>query len=571
MTNDVIDDKIPDDEQTRNLTSSGAGSYSLHFSKISYEVQANKEDKMLLYPVSGLINPGEMLCIMGQSGAGKSTLLDILAARIAPSHQLKGSLKLNGEPIDSKTFKRVSGYVMQADALYPLLTVRETLAYAASFRIANKTHKEKQRIVDATLATLKLTGVQNTIVGDELNRGISGGEKRRVSIGVDTIHQPHLIFLDEPTSGLDSATALSIIRTLKEMCVAGNRTVVMTIHQPSMKIFNCFDNALFLAKGHTVYHGTVANLADWIPQSGLATEIPRFTNLPEFFLEVIEEFAEEGKLDQMLQLISNSDLETGLDNSQHGVIANLEEQQIEFANDFLTEVLLIAKRNLQNTLRTKELFYARMGLSLLMGTVMGTLYFNADTESFEGIREITSYLIFVIVFFYFTSMEALPIFLNERCIFVREASRGAYRISSYALAGTITYFPFTLFFSVILTTVSWFLIGLPANGNVFMFQVFNLMSTCFNGNCFATLVSGIAPDAITGNAMGAGALAKFFLFCGFFIPKSEIPPWWIWLHYISPFKYSYESIALNLFNHLDTEPADFELQRLDLEGSENKW
>jgi len=539
---------------------------TLSFKNISYEVNTSKnETKTLIHPVSGTIRPTEMMCIMGQSGAGKSTILDILSARVKSSNQLKGSVLVNGQPI-GKSYKRISGYVMQDDALYPMLTVRETFSYAASLRISNLSNSDRSKIVDETIAALKLGSCQNTIVGDEINRGLSGGEKRRVSIGVDTIHQPSIIFLDEPTSGLDSATALSIIQNLKEICVSG-RTVILTIHQPSMKIFNSFTTAMFLAKGHVIYHGQTSKLADFIVDTSLAEEIPRFTNLPEFFLEVIEGYVDADDVKTLVHKASSHNLLIDAVAAQE---AREELDHPEYANGFFKETLILTKRTAMNFLRTKELFFARFGLSIFMGVVMGSLFLNPAPDTMDGIREISSYLIYVIAFYLFTSMEAMPIFLNERTIFTRESSRGAYRTSSYVISGTLIFFPVTFFLAIMFTTVSWFMVDLPSDANIFFFQVLAILSTAFLGNCFATMISGIVPDALAGNAMGTAMLANFFLFAGFFIPRSEIPPWWIWLHWISPFKWSYEALTLNVYKKIDTLAAQVELERLSLTNT-NKW
>ena len=150
--------------------------------------------------MSGRADPGEMLAIMGTSGAGKTTLLDILAGRLI-SKNLTGHILTNDRPVNYSTFRKQSGYVMQSDALFPLLTVKETLHYAAHLGIQGKTYAEREAAANSTMMLLRLEHVQDTIIGDDLTRGLSGGEKRRVSIAVDIIHEPPVIFLDEPTSG----------------------------------------------------------------------------------------------------------------------------------------------------------------------------------------------------------------------------------------------------------------------------------------------------------------------------------------------------------------------------------
>jgi ABC-type multidrug transport system ATPase subunit len=175
-------------------------SIALEWVNVGYRVKKMGEEKTILHPMTGRIDAGEMLAIMGTSGAGKTTLLDILAGRLI-SNNVTGHILTNDTPVNYSTFRKQSGYVMQSDALFPLLTVKETLHYAAHLGIQGKTYAEREAAANSTMMLLRLEHVQDTIIGDNLTRGLSGGEKRRVSIAVDIIHEPPVIFLDEPTSG----------------------------------------------------------------------------------------------------------------------------------------------------------------------------------------------------------------------------------------------------------------------------------------------------------------------------------------------------------------------------------
>ena len=168
-------------------------SYSVHAAEIDDGSDGVAAEKVLLHPMSGVAEPGKLLAVMGSSGAGKSTLLDVLAGRI-DSSSYNGQLLANKKAVDAKEFRKLTGYVMQSDALFPLMTVRETLRYAAYLRVPNKTTEERNAIADETLSLLRLDDCADTIVGDEDNRGISGGQKRRVSVAIDIIHRPAVIF-----------------------------------------------------------------------------------------------------------------------------------------------------------------------------------------------------------------------------------------------------------------------------------------------------------------------------------------------------------------------------------------
>ncbi|KAL2896412.1 ABC transporter G family member 2 [Bienertia sinuspersici] len=175
------------------------------------------------------------MAVLGASGSGKSTLIDALANRIARG-SLKGNITLNGEPLESRLLKVISAYVMQDDLLYPMLTVEETLMFAAEFRLPKSLSKSKKAArVQQLIDQLGLRNAAKTIIGDEGHRGVSGGERRRVSIGIDIIHDPIILFLDEPTSGLDSTSAYMVVKVLQRIAQSGS-IVVMSIHQPSYRI-----------------------------------------------------------------------------------------------------------------------------------------------------------------------------------------------------------------------------------------------------------------------------------------------------------------------------------------------
>ena len=210
--------------------------------------------RRLLHGISGKAKDGEIQAIMGPSGSGKSTLIDALAQRIDKS-SLEGSITLNGQEVDPELLRNISAYVMQDDLLFPMLTVKETLMFAANVRLPASHGKEaKVERVNTMIRQLGLGKVADTIIGDESHRGVSGGERRRVSIGIDIVHGPLLLFLDEPTSGLDSSSAFMVVETLKHIAETGS-IVIFSVHQPSDRILGLIDNLLILANGQMIYMG----------------------------------------------------------------------------------------------------------------------------------------------------------------------------------------------------------------------------------------------------------------------------------------------------------------------------
>lgn len=322
---------------------------TLAWNNISYSVKADKDIKTLLHPMNGVAYPGEILAIMGSSGAGKSTLLDVLAGRIISNKDLSGTITTNGNLMDD-AFRKQSGYVMQSDSLFPLLTVRETIKYAAYLRCTG-TVAEKDVYAENTIKLLRLEDCADTIVGDNDNRGISGGQRRRVSVGVDIVHSPSVIFLDEPTSGLDSSTAFSVIESIKELALSRGCTIVMTIHQPSARLFNLIDKVLFLANGRVTYNGPVPTLTPFITKvydEAKLGSVP-LGNQPEIFLDLCDQLILENRLELVTSKYEIKDTSV-VGATNEGANA------VSYANSFFKEIAVLVSRGVLNVQRTPELF-----------------------------------------------------------------------------------------------------------------------------------------------------------------------------------------------------------------------
>ena len=211
----------------------------LQWRDITYTVTKKTRDgddvRVILDGLSGDATGGHLLALMGPSGSGKTSLLNALAFRVpkGPGAAITGSVYADGKRLeDPSEMARMSAYVEQEDALFALSTIRETLLFGAQLRLGSSASlAEKNAAVDAVIADLGLVSAADTIIGNEQIRGVSGGERKRVAIGMDLLHDPRLIFLDEPTSGLDAFQALNVMSTLKDLALDKGRTVIASVHQ----------------------------------------------------------------------------------------------------------------------------------------------------------------------------------------------------------------------------------------------------------------------------------------------------------------------------------------------------
>ncbi|KAG5628626.1 hypothetical protein H5410_000343 [Solanum commersonii] len=284
----------------------------VQFTEVCYKVVirgvTSTREKEILTGISGSVDPGEVLAMMGPSGSGKTTLLSLLGGRV--KEPTGGSITYNEQPY-SKHLKSRIGFVTQDDILFPHLTVRETLTYAARLRLPKKlTKEEKQKRAIDVIYELGLERCQDTMIGGSFVRGVSGGERKRVCIGNEIIINPSLLFLDEPTSGLDSTTALRTVEILHDIAEAG-KTVITTIHQPSSRLFHKFDKLILLGKGSLLYFGKASEAMDYFSTIGCTPLISM--NPAEFLLDLangnLNDVSVPSELEDKVQ-IGNSDTET---------------------------------------------------------------------------------------------------------------------------------------------------------------------------------------------------------------------------------------------------------------------
>ncbi|EES18923.1 hypothetical protein BDA96_09G022900 [Sorghum bicolor] len=533
--------------------------------------------KTLLDGISGEAREGELFAVMGASGSGKSTLVDALAGRIARDSLRGGGATLNGEPLHGRRLRAISAYVMQDDLLYPMLTVRETLLFAAEFRLPRALPADRKRArVDALVDQLGLARAADTIIGDEGHRGVSGGERRRVSIGTDIVHDPIVLFLDEPTSGLDSASAFMVVQVLRRIAQSGS-VVIMTIHQPSARILGILDRLLLLSRGRTVYAGTPAGLKPFFSEFG--TPIPDNENPAEFALDTIREYerspdgaAPLADFNVKWQHGSSASSGAGVDkDNNNNKLMPLELAIAEsvsrgklvagsggtgggsavtvptFANPPWTEVWVLIKRSFTNTGRMPELFVMRLGTIMVTGFILATIFWRLD-DTPKGVQERLGFFAMGMSTMFYVCADALPVFVQERHIYLRETAHNAYRRISYVLANAVVAFPPLVFLSLAFAVTTFWAVGLAGGAPSFLFFVLIILASFWAGSGFVTFLSAVVPHVMLGYTVVVAILAYFLLFSGFFINRDRIPDYWIWFHYLSLVKYPYQAVLQNEFS-----------------------
>lgn len=525
-------------------------SFKISINKLSYSLQhksvkpLNKiksKPVQVINSVSFTATSSEVLAVVGPSGAGKSTLLRILSGRIMRSEFDTEAISVSGKLVKSpEQLRKISGFVTQEDNLLPLLTVKETLMFSAMFRLKDMSLKEKEEKVVGIMQELGLHHIANSYIGDEDTRGISGGERKRVSIGVDVIHNPPILLLDEPTSGLDSTSAMNVIELLASMAKTRRQALILTIHQPSYRMLRYISNFLILSNGTVAHCGTLASLEQTISQLG--HKIPRQLNPLEYSMEIIKQLEDYSVKHK-----------ASIDKSEHWSASDCAIQvlrgngQMKMKTEYCPrrdEITALSWRFWKIIYRTKQLFVARTMQAIVGGFGLGSVYLNMKMDR-NGVSERLGLFAFSLSFLLSSTVEALPIFLQERKVLMRESSRKMYRLSSYMLANTIVFVPFLLAVAILFAVPVYWLVGLNPSASAFMFFILMVWMIVLMASSLVLFLSSISPDFILGNSLICVFLGIFFLFSGYFIPKDSIPKYWIFMYYVSLYRYPLDSLIIN--------------------------
>ncbi|KAF9307888.1 hypothetical protein BG003_011923 [Podila horticola] len=311
--------------------------FSWSFSGFVKYLRNEKRERLLLKDVDVVFPAGELTAILGGSGSGKTSLLNVLLHRASSNHKIKGAIYFNDTKNPSlQMINCVSAYVRQDDNfLLSHLTVRETLQYAAELKMDHNLNKQqKHSKVDDNIDLFGLRECADVIIGNDAVKGCSGGQRRRVSIGMQLVTEPACLFLDEPTTGLDALTAKAVVLTLKQIADSG-RTVVCTIHQPRADIWNVFDNIVLLVTGgRAAYSGRADSVVDYFKDADHVA--PAFTNVPA-----------RAKTSMLKSQIPAQPM------------GELKKVNLQFAH-FGKAFPLLTRRSFVNTIRRKGLYFNRI-------------------------------------------------------------------------------------------------------------------------------------------------------------------------------------------------------------------
>eukprot|EP00039_Didymoeca_costata_P027935 m.19507 g.19507 ORF g.19507 m.19507 type:complete len:614 (-) comp6603_c0_seq1:201-2042(-) len=507
---------------------------TLSFHNITYNVQTRSQELIVLDNVSGEVKPGELCCIMGPSGAGKTSLLDALSCRLQTGKLSSTSnIEIDGQPLLKELARSRIAYVPQEDAVLPTTTPREALNFSAKLRLPTTvTDAKRQDTVEKMISRLGLSKCADSMVGGLRIRGISGGEKKRTSIGVELVTDPSVVFLDEPTSGLDSYAALELVKLLKDLCKLGC-TVLCTIHQPSSEIFSIFDRVFLLASGKLMYGGNQDEMIEYF--AGMGHKCPAHYNPADFFLTVAQT-VDANTLDELAR---NWNSRGPAERSWSELGSNI--QPIEYKRHtagFFTQLGALTGREFSGILRNKIGLFFRFFVTGFLGLLFGLIYKGAGKlgETPDDARTHFGAVIQILISAMFGSAQ--PVLLQfplERPVFMREYSTATYGILPYFLSKTVSELVVNFAVMSVAVAVPYYIMELQ--GGILYLIIVAFALSVVSGSIALVLGCGV-KEVKSAQEFTPLIFVPQILFAGFFIKMTQIPYWLRWAQYTCALKFA---------------------------------
>uniref|UniRef100_A0A8C2HGP2 ATP-binding cassette, sub-family G (WHITE), member 2c n=1 Tax=Cyprinus carpio TaxID=7962 RepID=A0A8C2HGP2_CYPCA len=467
-----------------------------------------------------------------------------------------------------------SAYVVQNDVLMGTLTVRENLAFSANLRLSRKEYSsaDKKMRVDSVIQELGLKDCADTKIGTMFLRGISGGEKKRCSIGMELITSPSLMFLDEPTTGLDANTANSIMELLQKLSKKG-KTVIFSIHQPRYSIFSQFDHLTLMNKGEIIYAGSANKAITYFEDLGYKCE--PFNNPADFFLDVTNgtilpqihnnksDYSVIKKCSSSEEMEENENplaviyrqspyflsVKDRLNQISDGLDPEVTKgDRVSYATPFYYQLMLVSGRTVRNILRNPQTSYAQLFLNIFFGILVGLIYYQIPHTLPEALQNRTGAFFFLVINMVFGNLSAVELFISERVLFIHENSSGFYRTSVYFLSKVFAdLIPNRILPVFIFSAIPYFMMGLKPDVEAFFLYCLTMSMVSLSAVSLAFLVSASVGSFAMANILIAMPYVFMMVFGGFLVNLNSMLSWMSWLKWASIFRYGYNVSALNTF------------------------
>ena len=527
-----------------------AGHHCIEFSDITYTVNNGwlksklygvKKGKIkILHGVSGKVSSGQVMAIIGPSGAGKTTLLNVISIQPKVTNDksinVEGGVLVNGEPLTREIFANTCSYMTQEETLWPALSTWESVMFSAKLHGTD----DPERKCANVLRELGLESVRDTKVGSIFIRGLSGGQKRRLSLACELMNETAtFFFLDEPTSGLDAASASETMQLITRVAKQRNVAVIATLHQPSSQIFYALDQLMLLSRGRVAYCGSSENALAYFESKNRKMKVTM--NPADFLLEIVNsDFRDLKSVDELLDAWQPKCAEEAVAD-----FAVLDLTKANCKTSFFSRFIQISKRAWLCYKRDPAVYLFRLGLYAAMSIFLGLTYSHV-THDQKDLLDMFFAIIWNVAFFSFMAIIALPAFTLERDIITKEITNGYYSLGEYVLSASLMQIPVLLACGLIASIGPyWFLDNFAGMNPLFsrFVQYWLILSLhLYAIESFAVLTAVLVPNFMLGIIAFVSGITQFFVYNGFFIASANMPPYLIWEHYGS--FYTYSNLAL---------------------------
>ncbi|CAK8543696.1 unnamed protein product [Lathyrus sativus] len=542
--------------------------HSITFDEVTYSVDMPQEmrnrgvveDKLvLLNGVSGAFRPGVLTALMGVTGAGKTTLMDVLAGRKTGGY-ISGDIRISGYPKKQETFARISGYCEQNDIHSPHVTVHESLLYSAWLRLSPEINAEtRKKFIEEVMELVELKPLQNALVGLPGVSGLSTEQGKRLTIAVELVANPSIIFMDEPTSGLDARAAAIVMRTVRNTVDTG-RTVVCTIHQPSIDIFESFDELLLLKQGgKEIYVGPLghhsSNLISYFEEIQGVSKINDGYNPATWMLEVTSsskemeleiDFAEVYKNSELYR--RNKTLIKELSTAAPGSTDLYFHSQ--YSRSFFTQCTGCLWKQHLSYWRNPTYTAIRFLFSTVVAVFLGTVFWNLGSkiETVQDLFNAMGSMYATVLLVGIKNANAVqPVVAIERTVFYRERAAGMYSAFPYAFAQVVIELPYVFVQAVIYGLIVYAMIGFEWSVGKVFWYLFFMYFTFLYLTFYGMMCVAMTPNSDISIIVSSAFYAVWNLFSGFIIPRPKIPVWWRWYSWANPVAWSLYGLLVSQY------------------------
>ncbi|XP_055679283.1 ATP-binding cassette subfamily G member 4-like [Lutzomyia longipalpis] len=517
---------------------------SIYFDNLSFSV--NKSEKVnILKNLRGSFNAGRLSAIVGPSGAGKSTLLNILSGLKKPSNE--SILLINGEKVNQSFIRKNSAYIAQDITFLGKLTTRETLEYAAKFKLPTNTSEIARLTIVEDI--VQLLGMEKCLHNHV--EKLSGGERKRLAIGEELITNPPVMIFDEPTSGLDSVSTVQVVRHLKDLARSG-RTVICVIHQPSSFVLELFDDIYVLSDGQCLYNGSVEDIVPRFQEAGFLC--PQYYNRADFILEVASQ-QRQGNRELLLvkardcvktqQSIANS--LSSLNISRNGMTPDGSKDDLQLIESFSHPLsqwkqfcILLSRAFLCNH-REPMVTRLKLLVHVLAGVLFGLTYYDIGGDAARIQPNICLFFILMSLTFFGNAIPIILLYPSESKIFHREFLNNRYTFFPYFYAKILADLPILLVCSFATLIPAYYMSGQPTDSyRVFFVSALIILLTvkAFFCGCAVGIIFGVQMGIFIVPAVSL----LMVMYSGFLIRYSLLPFYLKPLSYASFMRYYFEGI-----------------------------